>query len=735
MLKTTRGLTTLAFACVGLAAQTPTQAPSDDINDLLTLLNTPVVSASKHAERTIEAPSVVSLAVRDQVGAYGWTSLNDLLFTLPGFSASQDYDRSTVSSRGLFEGWNNNHLLMLVDGIPFNDNLYGSAYTWEISPVFMANTVEVVRGPGSALYGSNAMSGVIQMKTVSAKDLPGGGAAQIRVGQDGLRIYDFVTGRRGDLISSVVGFSANQSNGNNYWDYDGSARTDPAGRLAKFFVNDDRNSRYAWAKLEGEGTLKGLSLQYHLQDWSFKTGHGWLWEIPDLGEGMQERRQIASLSYTGDIGSDWHQEYLLRHQVHDINWNTRYYPNGEFVDPDTPGSGYPNGVFEYLDTSANDDFLRTQWSLDLPRSASFLFGFEGDRFLYTGDRSHYANINMGTFAANPGNAQLPLQPWLAWIMDRPILNTGLYAQFDSGKLFGKLFKAVLGLRSDRTSFDYNVLNAAQGPSGSQESKSFSNTSPRLALVIMPSEDLAIKIMGGKAFRSPAPSELAGSNTLSLSSNIRDLKPETLTTYEFAVDWIVNPHMNWRTNLFWTKFNNEIAYSASNLNLSTNVYTLTTEGLESELLYGVGAWRGFLNFSYAKRVNETILDTTIAPSSGLTWVPARMIKCGVIYDSGPFKGSLSGTYSGRVDRRSTDVGSEAIPLQGTVIDMDQYRSTSVSPWWTLNSKLTYEVTHTFSVSLAATNLLNKQYYLAKTLAFPFDYRGSERNVSVILKAAF
>ena len=723
------------IAGAGMKAQAPASAPSDDANELLALLNLPISSASKHLERSLEAPGVVSLAVRDQVDAYGWTSLNDLLSTLPGFSISQDYDRSTVSSRGLSESWNNNHLLLLVDGIPFNDNIYGSAYTSEITPLFLANTVEVVRGPGSALYGSNAMDGVIQMKSLSAKDLPQGGAFQFRLGQDGTRIYDFAQGHQGDLVSAVIGFNAYQTWGNSYTGRDGSARTNASGDLATYAVDDARSSQYAWLKLEGEKGLKGLTFQYHWQAWNYKTGHGWLWEAPDLGEHMQEQRQIVSLAYASDLGAGWHQEYLARHQVHALNWNMRFYPDGAFVDPSVPASGYPHGASEYLDTSASDDFVRTQWSVDLPQNASFLFGFEGDRFLYTGDNSHNSNINMTTFAANPGNSTLPLGPWLAWIKDRPIVNTGFFAQFDSGKLFGRGFKAVLGLRADRTSFEYNDLDAQQLPTGTRESKSFSNTSPRLALVFLPSDDLAIKVMGGRAFRSPAPAELAGANTLTLGSNITSLKPETLTTYEVAVDWIVNARLDWRTNVYWTKFSNEIAYSADNFNLSTNIYTLTTEGIETELLYGVGAWRGFANFSYAKRVNETILDRTIAPSSQITWVPSRMVKLGVIYESGPFKGALSGNYSGRVLRRSSDVGVEPIPLQGTTLDMDQYRPTSVAPYWTLNTKLTYQFNRSFSTSLAATNLLDKRYYLAKSLAFPFDYQGPERNVSLILKALF
>ena len=714
----------LAGACLPTVAQTP--AAPDEASELMALLNTPISSASKHAERTLDAPSVVSLAVRDQVEAYGWTSLNDILYTLPGFSASQDYDRSTVSSRGLFEGWNNNHLLIQVDGIPFNDNLYGSAYTWGITPLFLANTVEVVRGPGSALYGSNAMNGVIQMKTVSAKDLPDGGLAKARIGQDGLRIYDFALGRTGDLVSPVVGFNATATNGEGYLGYDGSGRVDAAHQLRQFTVNDAQSSQYAWLKLEGEGAFKGFTFQYHWQAWNYKTGHGWLWQTPDLGEGMQEHRQLVSLAYQGDAGAGWHQEYLVRHQVHDLDWNTEYYPSDNTL-------GYPNAVFEALTTSALDDFLRAQWSKDLPDGASLLFGFEGDRFLYTGDKSHNSNINLVSFAPNPGNAQEPAGPWLAWIQNRPIVTTGFYAQFDSGRLLGPFIKTVLGLRADRMAFDYNNLDASEAPTGTQTAKAFANTSPRVALVLKPNDDLSIKIMGGNAFRSPAPAELAGANTLSLGSNITGLKPETLTTYEAAVDWILNSHLNWRTNVYRTKFNNEIAYSASNFNLSTNVYTLTTEGLESELLFGAGHWQGYANLSYARRVSETVLDATIAPSSQITWVPSRMAKFGVIYKSGAFDGSLNGSYTGRVERRSTDVGVQPIPDNtATSLDMDQYRPTSVSPWFNLNAKADYAFSRTFTVGLAATNLLNKEYYLAKTLAFPFDYRGNERTVSLLLK---
>ena len=106
-----------------------------------------------------EAPNIVSVISDKEIRDYGRVSINDILFQLPGFAPSQVNDRRTVSSRGMYEGWNNNHLLMLVDGVQHNDLFYGTALTWEITPLNMIKSLEVIRGPGSALYGTNAYVG------------------------------------------------------------------------------------------------------------------------------------------------------------------------------------------------------------------------------------------------------------------------------------------------------------------------------------------------------------------------------------------------------------------------------------------------------------------------------------------------------------------------------------------------------------------------------------------------
>ncbi|MBN1252255.1 MAG: Plug domain-containing protein [Bacteroidales bacterium] len=134
-------------------AQTDDSLSIDDMFEmnLEELLNIDVVSSSKSAEKVNVAPNVITVFGADYIKSFGWNSLNDMLYKHAGFFPSQDYDRRTVGYRGNFEGWNNNHLLLMVDGVPFNDNLYGTAYTWEITPLIFTKSLEVIRGPGAAL--------------------------------------------------------------------------------------------------------------------------------------------------------------------------------------------------------------------------------------------------------------------------------------------------------------------------------------------------------------------------------------------------------------------------------------------------------------------------------------------------------------------------------------------------------------------------------------------------------
>jgi len=283
---------------------------------------------------------------------------------------------------------------------------------------------------------------------------------------------------------------------------------------------------------------------------------------------------------------------------------------------------------------------------------------------------------------------------------------------------------VPGARFDKLSFDYVKIYDAGKPTAS---KSYTHASPRFAFIVMPTKDLAIKVMYGNAFRAPAPSELAGANTYTLGSNIENLKPETLSTVELAVDWVATPNLNWRTNIYRTKFKDQIAYSGLT-NLSTNLYTLTTQGLETELLYGFAGWKGYLNYAYAKRVDEEIIPGNfIDPSPDLTWEPSHRVKAGIIFTRGDVSGALSALYQGRVERRSSDLVNATYNL---------YRPKTLDSWVSLDAKLNYSISFASSISVYANNLLDSsKIQLVRVQSAPFDYRGEGRRFGVILKTSF
>lgn len=670
------------------------------------LMNIPVTTASKFEQTIKTAPSAVSLITREQIFKYGWLSGNEVMSRLPGFSPSQDYDRMTISSRGVYEGWNNNHMLMLIDGVPMNDNMYGTAFTWEITPLVFTKSLEIIRGPGSALYGSNATNGVISYNTISPKDMLKKTEVRYRLGGKGSHIVDVLTGHENEDVSFVTAF--------NFFDTDGDVfKSHDANGTTKMDVRNKRSNYYLFTKIEPKGKLKGLSLQFHEQNWNFNTGHGWLFYVPDQPENMNENRRLISLRYKSpESNKPIQQEYLMRYQRHGVNWNTRLLPDGGF--------GYPQGLTEILKTQTSDLFTRLQWSTSVAANSILLGGIENSYFHYGGDDLHVSNANLNTdFSPTANNEFVNVGQYFAWLGDNPFSNTAVFAQFTTGN---KL-KATLGIRYDYATFNFNALD---NPDGGEESKSFSRPSPRLSFVYSPNEKLSFKLMAGQAFRTPAPSELFGSNTYLLASNIRTLKPEVITTIEFGMDYSIGGNFNWRLNAFHTSFEDQIAYSVSNFNLSTNLFSLTTFGVENEFTFKAGALDGFLNHSFARRLDEEIVDPTILVSkSKLTWVPSQIVNLGLKYGFEKYYVSTQAHYQGSVARRDSDRDDTSNAMRGETVD----------GWITLDLRLSYKFSENVEVALNANNITDTKGYFVKNNLYPFDYQMPGRLLLLDLRVRF
>ena len=144
--------------------------------DLTDLMNIPVVfSASKIEQKTTEAPSSTTVITSDEIKRYGYRTLADILRSVQGFYVSYDRNYAFLGARGVNLGDFNSRILLLVNGHRVNNDLNDGAFidTAFILDVDLIDRVEIIRGPGSVLYGNNAFFGVINVITRTGKQVNG----------------------------------------------------------------------------------------------------------------------------------------------------------------------------------------------------------------------------------------------------------------------------------------------------------------------------------------------------------------------------------------------------------------------------------------------------------------------------------------------------------------------------------------------------------------------------------
>ena len=174
-------LLALAFSLAPAAysAEVPSTRPTDltelPLEQLMNIDIGKVYGASKIEQRTSEAPASITLVSSDEIKKYGYRTLGEILQSTPGFNVSYDRNYEFLGARGLSLGDFNDRMLILVNGHRINNNYNdgGAIGTDFILDVDLIERVEVIRGPGSVLYGNNAFFGIINVVTRQGQQLNG----------------------------------------------------------------------------------------------------------------------------------------------------------------------------------------------------------------------------------------------------------------------------------------------------------------------------------------------------------------------------------------------------------------------------------------------------------------------------------------------------------------------------------------------------------------------------------
>lgn len=179
------------------------------------LMNLEVTSAAKSPTRLLKTPAAIHVITRDDIRRSGANSIPGLLKMVPGLHVAQfDSNRWAISARG-FNGQFANKLLVMIDGRSVYTPIFSGTY-WDVQDLVLAEIerIEVIRGPGASLWGANAVNGIINIITRSARETIGSqittwAGTEQRAGVSGMQ--GMAVGENSYLRLTAKGFHRDES--------------------------------------------------------------------------------------------------------------------------------------------------------------------------------------------------------------------------------------------------------------------------------------------------------------------------------------------------------------------------------------------------------------------------------------------------------------------------------------------------------------------------------------------
>jgi outer membrane receptor for ferrienterochelin and colicin len=554
-----------------------------------------------------KAPAVASVITASQIRAMGARDIDQVLESVPGLHVSLS---AIYNPEYLFRGISSDfspQVLMLINGIPITNLFQGDRnLVWGGMPVEAISRIEVIRGPGSALYGADAFAGVINIVTKTPEDAEHNSAG-VRIGKFNTRdVWLSTAGEKGGLgymgsieFTKTDGSDALiESDAQSLLDLiTGTAVSNAPGS-----VNLERNNvdfrfelGYKKLRLRGGGQIR--------DDWGDGAGPA---ETLNPENKFSSQRFNVDLTYTEeevfeDTSLEIQASYFDTSQ--EIGGNFTVYPagsTGPFLDPfGVPiFPPFPEGVI------GNPEIFERHSRFDV-------------RLEHSGISKHHISVGAGyydgeidkitetkNFGINPdtGMLILPGDP-LVDVSDTPFVfltedsRDNSYVFLQDVWLLANDWELTAGLRHD----NYSDFGAT--------------TNPRLALVWFTSYKLTTKLLYGEAFRAPSFAQTRAINNPLILGNI-NLKPEEIKSYELAFDYRPNYELTLMTNFFYYDWADIIQFVPD-----ANNSTRTAQNSGEQTGYGMefeAVWEAAENFTLTGNIavqnsTDETLDVPAAKS--------------------------------------------------------------------------------------------------------------------------
>jgi iron complex outermembrane receptor protein len=166
----------IALAASVAAQETPDSSRLASLKEMFLeqLSQIEITSVNKEPASAFRTPAAISVLTSDQIHQSGLRTIPDLLRLIPGVNVSQiDSSQWAIGIRG-FQGKLSKSVLVLIDGRSVYTPLFAGVY-WDMQDVMIEDIdrIEVIRGPGRTIWGSNAVDGVINIITKNTRDTHG----------------------------------------------------------------------------------------------------------------------------------------------------------------------------------------------------------------------------------------------------------------------------------------------------------------------------------------------------------------------------------------------------------------------------------------------------------------------------------------------------------------------------------------------------------------------------------
>ncbi|WP_412067183.1 TonB-dependent receptor plug domain-containing protein [Rubrivirga sp. IMCC43871] len=546
---------TALLLSLGATAQ---PVPDEAFDDLSSLLDEPVQTAATYTQRSSEAPASVTIVTSDEIDRAGYRTLAETLNSVRGFYLSDDRNYTYVGVRGLSRPSDyNNRVAVLVNGVAAQEGVSGSGSIGAGLgiPLSAVDRIEVIRGPGSTLYGTGAMFGVVNVILKDARTLTGVrglATASSTETLGGEVVAAAALGRGVEATVAVYGFE-DQGPDVYFTEFDAP---ETGGGVA--VGQDWERSAGALASVRAGDVRLDVRLSERdkgIPTGSFETAFG-------LDAWTRDRTAAASLRVETDLSP--------RLSLFAIGSFHHAYYYGVYPYDDGDGSG-PYDTYDDSNSSVAQAESRLRW-----------------------DANASNRVVVGALAS--ANVQSRYRGYddedVYIAVDEPYESGALYGQIESQLRDG--LSVTAGARLDVVRGDAAL-------------------SPRGAAVWTPDDRTSLKLIVGSAFRAPSTYELAYVDPYINQVAAPDLRPEYVSSAEASLTREVRPGVRLDGALFVTRVSDLIdpQEAADGTIQFVNVGRAESYGAEAGVASLLGGWRTRASYGLQHAVDPDLDGETLS----------------------------------------------------------------------------------------------------------------------------